>query len=83
MKTLKYSILPAILLLALVTISSSLIPRPSPLAAYLLKGENYEKQWAQIDSLTRKGLTKSALEVVDDIFKDSKRITMHRSSSKR
>jgi len=73
MKTLKYSLLPAILLLALVTVSSSLIPRLSPLAPYLLKGENYEKQWAQIDSLTRKGLTKSALEVVDVIFKDSKK----------
>ncbi|MGE3822665.1 MAG: alpha-2-macroglobulin [Bacteroidia bacterium] len=73
MKTLKYTLLPAILLLALVTISSSLIPRPSPPAPYLLKGENYEKQWAQIDSLTRKGLTKSALEVVDVIFKDSKK----------
>ncbi|MCG3166041.1 MAG: hypothetical protein POELPBGB_01817 [Bacteroidia bacterium] len=73
MKTLKYSILPAILLLALVTVSFSLIPRPSPRAPYLLKGENYEKQWAEIDSLTRKGLTKSALEVVDVIFKDSKK----------
>lgn len=36
------------------------------------KGSTYEKEWKKVDSLTNKGLTKSALEVVNGIYKKSK-----------
>lgn len=70
MKALKYSLIPAFLL---VILSFSLIPRPAPHAPYLLKDEDYAKQWAKVDSLSKKGLSKSALEVIETIYKDSKK----------
>lgn len=73
MKTLKHFFLPALLFTALITFSFALIPRPSPRAPYLLKDEDYSKEWAKVDSLSRKGLNKSALEIVDAIFNDSKK----------
>ncbi|MCW3086232.1 MAG: hypothetical protein JWP12_3598 [Bacteroidetes bacterium] len=36
------------------------------------KGSTYEKEWKKVDSLTGKGLTKSALEVVQGIYDRSK-----------
>jgi uncharacterized protein YfaS (alpha-2-macroglobulin family) len=36
------------------------------------KGSTYEKEWKKVDSLTRKGLTKSALEVVTSIYNKAK-----------
>ncbi|MCW3103328.1 MAG: hypothetical protein JWO09_1768 [Bacteroidetes bacterium] len=36
------------------------------------KGSNYEKEWKKVDSLTGKGLTKSALEVVTGIYDKAK-----------
>ena len=36
------------------------------------KGSNYEKEWKKVDSLTTKGLTKSALEVVNGIYDKAK-----------
>jgi hypothetical protein len=36
------------------------------------KGSTYEKEWAKVDSLTKKGLTKSALDVVNGIYAKAK-----------
>ncbi|MCW3072082.1 MAG: hypothetical protein JWO44_1972 [Bacteroidetes bacterium] len=36
------------------------------------KGSSYEKEWKKVDSLTGKGLTKSALEVVTGIYNKAK-----------
>ena len=36
------------------------------------KGSNYIKEWKKVDSLTAKGLTKSALEVVNGIYEKAK-----------
>ncbi|MCE3279083.1 MAG: hypothetical protein K0S44_1274 [Bacteroidetes bacterium] len=36
------------------------------------KGSSYEKEWKKVDSLTNKGLTKSALEVVTGIYNKAK-----------
>ncbi|MBI5219416.1 MAG: hypothetical protein HY958_10845 [Bacteroidia bacterium] len=36
------------------------------------KGSKYKKEWAKIDSLEKKGLPKSALDVVEQIFKKAK-----------
>jgi hypothetical protein len=36
------------------------------------KGSSYEKEWKKVDSLTNKGLTRSALEVVTGIYKKAK-----------
>ncbi|MDQ3047962.1 MAG: MG2 domain-containing protein [Bacteroidota bacterium] len=36
------------------------------------KGSTYEKEWKKVDSLTNKGLTKSALEVVQGIYDKAK-----------
>lgn len=73
MKTLKYALLPASLLLVLLTAFSITNSVRNNKFNYIIKNENYEKQWAKVDSLTRKGLTKSALEVITEIFNDSKK----------
>lgn len=36
------------------------------------KGSTYEKEWAKVDSLAKKGLNKSALEVVNGIYEKAK-----------
>ena len=36
------------------------------------KGSNYGKEWKKVDSLAAKGLTKSALEVVQGIYDKAK-----------
>jgi hypothetical protein len=36
------------------------------------KGSTYEKEWTKVDSLTKKGLTKSALDVVNGIYAKAK-----------
>ena len=73
MKSIKYSLLPASLLLVLLTAFSINNTVRNSKFNYILKNENYEKQWAKVDSLSKKGLTKSALEIVEVIFKDSKK----------
>lgn len=37
------------------------------------KGSTYEKEWKKVDSLTNKGLTKSALETVEAIYSKAKK----------
>jgi len=36
------------------------------------KGENYEKEWAQVDSLERLGLPQSALKIVEQIYEKAR-----------
>lgn len=50
-------------------------PFPKPKGVSLLifpKGSTYEKEWKKVDSLTNKGLTKSALDVVEGIYAKAK-----------
>ncbi|HEY1038192.1 MAG TPA: hypothetical protein VGF30_02255, partial [Bacteroidia bacterium] len=47
---------------------------PKPLEPLVFeKGSDYAKLWKRVDSLTNKGLTKSALEVVNGIYNLSKK----------
>ena len=48
---------------------SNTYTRPKPLVPLVFdKGSDYSKLWKRVDSLTNKGLTKSALEVVNGIY---------------
>ena len=38
---------------------------------------NYKKAWKKVDSLEQKGLTRSALEIVEDIYKTAKKENNH------
>ncbi len=62
-----------IFLFALSTFSvySYVLTRPMPLIVFP-KGSTYEKEWKKVDSLANKGLNKSALEVVEGIYKHAK-----------
>ncbi|OFY17938.1 MAG: hypothetical protein A2W98_02310 [Bacteroidetes bacterium GWF2_33_38] len=39
--------------------------------------ETYEKEWAKVDSFEQKGLPKSALEIVEKIYNDSRKTKNH------
>src|ERR1035437_6256532 len=46
--------------------------RNKPSVLIFPKGSNYTKEWKKVDSLAAKGLTKSALEVVQGIYDKAK-----------
>ncbi len=48
-------------------------PMPTPLQP----NDSYEQAWAKVDSLDRKGLPQSALEVVDQIYQKAKKEKAH------
>lgn len=49
--------------------------KKEPIVFY--SSEKYEKEWAQIDSLERKGLPKSALEIVELVYNDARKTNNH------
>ena len=46
--------------------------RPKTTLLIFPKGSTYEKEWKKVDSLTNKGLTQSALKVVEGIYAKAK-----------
>ena len=53
---------------------SNYYTQAKPLETFIFeKGSDYNKLWKKVDSLTNKGLTKSALEVVTGIYDLSKK----------
>lgn len=70
-KLLLISLLSVILLTGSFAIYSSSGIAPKPLLIFP-PGSTYEKEWAKVDSLGNKGLTRSALDVVEGILKKAK-----------
>ena len=64
-------------LVALITVSAlaaafTISTKKSKMLLIFPKGSSYEKQWKMVDSLADKGLNKSALELVNDIYSKAK-----------
>ncbi len=55
---------------AIAIYNTSSINTPPPLLVFP-EGSDYEQAWSKVDSLHNKGLVKSALEVIDDIYNEA------------
>ena len=56
-----------------ITVLSLILIATVILTAFYTNDENYDKLWKKVESYQKKGLPKSALKIVDEIYYDAKK----------